>query len=94
MRYVQGIDRRLAKLPEAPGKDHRRMVEVRAVEAYYQQLLGALAPSQMTPRVVAAGWMIEELRISLFAESLGVRTPVSAKRVNREIAALFAGELD
>jgi len=93
-RYVQGIDRRLAKVPEAPGKDHRRMVEVRAVEAYYQQLLTALVPSQMTPRVVEAGWMIEELRISLFAESLGVRTPVSAKRVNREVAALFAGELD
>jgi ATP-dependent helicase HrpA len=93
-RYVRGIERRLEKLPEAPGKDHRRMVEVRAVEAYYQQLLKALTPSQVTPRVVEAGWAIEELRVSLFAESLGTREPVSPKRLNREIAALFAGELD
>ncbi len=93
-RYVRGIERRLEKLPEAPGKDHRRMVEVRAVEAYYQQLLKALAPSQVTPRVVEAGWAIEELRVSLFAESLGTREPVSPKRLNREIAALFAGDLD
>ena len=70
------------------------MVEVRAVEAYYQQLLKALVPSQVTPRVVEAGWAIEELRVSLFAEALGTREPVSPKRLNREIAALFAGELD
>ena len=38
--------------------------------------------------VVAIGWMIEELRISLFAQSIGTAQSVSAKRVRAAIAAV------
>ena len=40
------------------------------------------------------GWLIEELRVSLFAQTVGARGKVSAKRITREIDDLFAGNLD
>ncbi|HYI62882.1 MAG TPA: ATP-dependent RNA helicase HrpA [Acidimicrobiales bacterium] len=94
LRYVRGITKRLEKLPEAPARDEARMAEVAPVERAYRELLGALAPSQVTPRVVAVGWMLEELRVSLFAQAVGARVPVSAKRIGHEIGQLFAGHLD
>ncbi|MGI8936878.1 MAG: ATP-dependent RNA helicase HrpA [Iamia sp.] len=94
VRYVRGIDLRLEKLPDSPGRDAARMAEVQAVEGDYRQLLAALAPSQVTPRVVGAGWMLEELRLSLFAQTVGAKGPVSAARITRKIDQLFAGDLD
>jgi ATP-dependent helicase HrpA len=38
--------------------------------------------------VVAIGWLIEELRVSLFAQHLGTATKVSAQRIQRAIAAV------
>ena len=40
--------------------------------------------------VTDIGWMVEELRVSLFAQSLGTAGPVSEKRVRAAIAAVTA----
>ncbi len=93
-RYVRGIVARLEKLAEAPGRDEARMAEVAVVEGSYRDLLAALRPDQVTPRVVAAGWLLEELRVGLFAQHLGTRTRVSTTRVRAEVEALWAGDLD
>ncbi|HEX2578575.1 MAG TPA: DUF3418 domain-containing protein, partial [Aquihabitans sp.] len=94
VRYVRGIERRLEKVAEDPVRDQQRLREVRAVELDYQKLLAALRPSQVTPRVIEAGWMVEELRMSTFAQALGTKGQVSAKRITRELDRLFAGDLD
>ena len=44
---------------------------------------GAAAPADL----VEAGWLLEELRVSMFAQPLGTRVPVSATRVARALAA-------
>jgi ATP-dependent helicase HrpA len=93
-RYVRGIGARLGKVAEDPVRDQRRIAEVTAVESSYQRLLAALAPSQVTPRVVEVGWMLEELRVSVFAQSVGAKGRVSTQRVRAEIDQLFAGDLD
>ena len=93
-RYVAAIGHRLSKLAEAPDRDRRRMAEVEVVERDYRRLLDALAPSQVTPRVVEVGWDLEELRVSVFAQSLGVKHQVSTKRIRRELDRLFSGDLD
>ncbi len=93
-RYVRGIERRLEKAPTDAVRDQQRQREVSAVERDYEALLRALRPSQVTRRVVDAGWMIEELRMSLFAQALGSVGQVSAKRITKELDRLFAGELD
>ena len=93
-RYVRGIERRLERVPEDPVRDQQRIREVRVVERDYEKLLAALRPSQVTRRVVDAGWMIEEMRVSVFAQSIGTRGQVSPKRIVRELDRLFAGDLD
>ena len=88
LRYVNGIRRRLDKLPESPAKDLHKLAEVRAVEREYSSLLESLPPGDVAREVVDLGWMLEELRVSVFAPSLGTSRPVSTKRIVTELVAL------
>ena len=83
---------RLDKAPLDLGRDRQRLAEVLAAEAGYAALLASLRPSARGAQdVVAVGWMIEELRVSLFAQSLGTAYPVSVKRIEKAIAAIPRG---
>jgi ATP-dependent helicase HrpA len=49
----------------------------------YQQTVADLPPARRSdPDVQAVRWMIEELRVSLFAQLLGTSGPVSEKRIH------------
>jgi ATP-dependent helicase HrpA len=88
-RYLRGIGRRLERLPANPARDRDWMGQVREVQAEYDDLLAALPPSSRgAPEVREIRWMIEELRISLFAQDLRTPYPVSAKRIYKAIDAL------
>ena len=93
-RYLRALERRLDKLPESPRRDQLDLVEVAAVERYYRQLLDALTASQTTPKVVETGWLLEELRVAVFAQSIGAKGSVSPKKLRKRIDDLFAGNLD
>jgi ATP-dependent helicase HrpA len=85
-RYLRGIERRLDKLPENPGRDAQLMATVHGVEDDYRDALAALPPAERaTEDAQAIRWMIEELRISLFAQTLGTPTPVSERRIRAAI---------
>jgi ATP-dependent helicase HrpA len=88
LRHVNGINRRLDKLPESPAKDLHKLAEVRNVEREYSALLDSLTPGDIGPEVIDLGWMLEELRVSVFAPSLGTSRPVSTKRIVAGLAAL------
>jgi ATP-dependent helicase HrpA len=85
LRYLQAIDRRLDKLAEGPDRDHVLMAQVQRLERQYQQLLADLPPGRAAEEVEHVRWMIEELRVSSFAQMLGTAHPVSEKRILREI---------
>jgi len=88
-RYLRGIGRRLEKMPANPARDRAWMDQVHEVRAEYEDLLGSLAPHRRdAPDVVEIRWMIEELRISLFAQELRTPYPVSAVRLYRAMDAL------
>ncbi|HVE62575.1 MAG TPA: ATP-dependent RNA helicase HrpA [Mycobacteriales bacterium] len=71
LRYVEAAQRRLDKLPAEADRDRARLREVvRVIEAW----AAAGRPADVR-------WMIEELRVSLFAQSLGTAHPVSEKRI-------------
>ena len=80
VRYLQAAQRRLEKLPESPARDQERMHRVHAVQHEWAQ---AGRPAEVR-------WMIEELRVSLFAQALGTAHPVSEQRILRAIDALHA----
>ncbi|MDQ4102564.1 MAG: DUF3418 domain-containing protein, partial [Actinomycetota bacterium] len=77
-RYLQAITCRLDKLPRDPDRDRDWMVRVRAVEQAYQQLRHELGNH---PDVQQIRWMIEELRVSYFAQQLRTPYPISDKRI-------------
>jgi ATP-dependent helicase HrpA len=88
VRYVKAVRRRLETLPDAPVRDRERMERVAAVAAEYQATLGRLPPGRSpSPELAEVRWMLEELRVSLFAQTLGTPYPVSEKRILRVLAA-------
>ncbi|MEV0145822.1 MULTISPECIES: ATP-dependent RNA helicase HrpA [unclassified Nonomuraea] len=89
LRYLRAIDRRLTKLPEEPWRDEEWMARVHKVEDDYHDLLDKLHPARRSdPDVVEIRWMIEELRVSFFAQTLGTPTPVSEKRIAKAMEKL------
>ncbi|NHN56055.1 ATP-dependent RNA helicase HrpA [Calidifontibacter sp. DB0510] len=88
-RYVRAGTERLTKAPENLARDAQRQAEVDTVEAERQALLAKTAPTRHTdPDVVALRWMIEELKVSLFAQKLGTAGPVSPKRIYQAMDAV------
>ena len=82
LRYLNGIERRLEKLAIDPNRDRAQMSRVEHVQNMHQQWLSKLTPVQkMLPEVLEVRWMIEELRVSLFAQQLGTPYPISDKRI-------------
>jgi ATP-dependent helicase HrpA len=81
-RYLRGIERRLDKLPENPARDTANMAVAQRAEQAYREALADLPPARRTdPQVTDVRWMLEELRVSLFAQTLGTLAPVSENRV-------------
>jgi ATP-dependent helicase HrpA len=81
-RYLRGIERRLDKLPENPARDATNMATVRRAEQAYRQAVADLpAARRGQPGVTEVRWMLEELRVSLFAQTLGTQAPVSENRI-------------
>jgi ATP-dependent helicase HrpA len=65
------------------------MLRVRTVLRAYDELRGALPPTRATaPDVVDVRWLIEEFRVSLWAQQLGTARPVSEKRIYRALDAI------
>ncbi len=96
-RYLRGIERRLDKLPENPARDAANMAVAQRVEQAYRQAVADLPAARRDPRGIRVSrglrglgvdaglsdvrWMLEELRVSLFAQTLGTQAPVSENRI-------------
>jgi ATP-dependent helicase HrpA len=88
-RYLHAIGRRIDKLPDNPGRDAQQMAIIHRVEDAYQAALTALRPeTRASDAAREIGWMIEELRVSLFAQTIGTPTPVSERRIMTAIERL------
>jgi ATP-dependent helicase HrpA len=92
IRYLRAIVRRLEKLPGEQGRDAERMATVHRVTADYEGALASLPPAaRASADAVAVRWLIEELRVNLFAQVIGTPVPVSEKRIRTAIEALLRG---
>ena len=87
LRYLQAIDKRMDKLAQDVNRDRAAMLRVEQVQQAYQQLLAKLPKSKpISDEVAEIRYMIEELRVSLFAQQLGTKYQVSDKRILNVIA--------
>ena len=90
-RYLQAITYRLDRLPGNLGRDRQLMAQLHQIEQEYRELraeLPAGGPADEGLREIR--WMLEELRVGFFAQSLGTAYPVSDKRIYRAMDQLPA----
>jgi ATP-dependent helicase HrpA len=80
-RYLKAILHRLEKGPLDPPKDAKLQKEVEAFETRYWQAAKAV-DVRVSPVDDAFRWLLEEYRVSLFAQQLKTPVPVSAKRLS------------
>ncbi|WP_258176852.1 ATP-dependent RNA helicase HrpA [Photobacterium damselae] len=86
LRYMRAIERRLEKLPIDPNKDRVHILKVESMVNEYKELLNKIPKGQPIPEnVKEIRWMIEELRVSYFAQQLGTPYPISDKRIRNAI---------
>ena len=83
-RYLKAINVRLEKLRADPARDTKLMAEWQSAAApYLRQAKDRQAGKNTDPKLVEFRWMLEELRVSLFAQELRTPMPVSAKRLQK-----------
>ena len=86
-RYLKAVTLRLDKLRADPARDSARLAELRPLEQRYLRRLFDLKGAGHA-RIDEYRWLLEELRVSLFAQELRTPQPVSAKRLDKAWAQL------
>ncbi|HEY5899356.1 MAG TPA: ATP-dependent RNA helicase HrpA [Burkholderiales bacterium] len=83
-RYLKAAALRLDKLRADPARDQRLAGEIAGIDQPYRRLLAVRARNgTVTPELEQFGWLLEELRVSLFAQELRTPVPVSIKRLTK-----------
>jgi len=83
-RYLKAITRRLDRLPTNAKRDAELMQQLQSATLAWRELK-ARAGSRITPELDALRWMLEEFRVSLYAQDLKTAVPVSAKRLELQV---------
>jgi ATP-dependent helicase HrpA len=88
-RYLQALERRFARYPTHPDRDARHAAQVAQWSARYRERHERDRDAgRRTPELDDFRWLLEELKVSLFAQELRTPAPVSFKRVERAWNAL------
>lgn len=86
-RYLAAARARTEALAENPGRDRQRLTEFERAAAAYAEAGGTVpAASDAAAPLVHARWLLEEYRVSLFAQQLGTAEPVSLQRITKTLA--------
>jgi ATP-dependent helicase HrpA len=79
---------RLDKMADDPYRDQANLAKIQQLEEEYDAALARVPRGRRPgPQLRQARWMLEELRVSLFAQQLGTAYPVSEKRVRKALGA-------
>lgn len=84
-RYLKALARRLDKVPGNQKRDAELMARVRPAMRALEQLSAQQHSDEQHAEIQRLQWLIEELRVSLFAQDLRTAVPVSEKRIQEQI---------
>lgn len=89
--YLKAMTLRLEKYSSNPARDAAREADIRELEQMWQEKTDGLVKQgqPVSDDLAAFRWMIEELRVSLFAQELKTPYPVSVKRLLKEWESLI-----
>ncbi|HWS51401.1 MAG TPA: DUF3418 domain-containing protein, partial [Microbacterium sp.] len=86
-RYLEGMIDRLKGIADAPGRDRTRMSEYERMAQLYADAGGTIPLQPGAPPAIAeARWLLEEYRVSLFAQRLGTAQTVSPQRITKVLS--------
>ena len=85
-RFLQAMNMRLQKLSSAPASDEDKLRQIVPLLNEYQHLKNQPNAGSFRPELTQLKWMIEEFRVSLFAQTLKTSIPISVKRIEKYIA--------
>ena len=86
-RYLDGMLDRLKTLANEPGKDRTRMSEFERMAKVFEDAGGTIPLESGAPAaLVETRWLLEEYRVSVFAQRLGTAQPVSPQRIMKVLA--------
>ena len=84
--YLAGLEHRVRRIAENPGRDRVRQTEVEQAIALFAEAGGRIPLGEdAAPSLVRVRWLIEELRLSLFAQHLRTAEPVSLQRIAKSL---------
>ena len=84
--YVRAITMRIQRMIEDAGRDRTASVELDQALALFDAAGGKIPLAPHSPaHLVKVRWMIEEFRVSLFAQSLGTAEPISLQRIKKAL---------
>jgi ATP-dependent helicase HrpA len=85
-RYLRGALDRVRTLSDNPGRDRQRMTEFERAAALYADAGGVIPlPAGAPAALERTRWLLEEYRVSLFAQSLRTAEPVSLQRIQKSL---------
>jgi len=84
-RYLKAMRLRAERLRQDAARDQAKML---AVRLYWAEYLKRAAGGESNPALAELRWLVEELRVSLFAQELKTAEPVSPKRLTKLVEAL------
>lgn len=83
-RYLKAIEKRLQKIQDNPARDRKARMEISSLWSDYKKRADILSQQQRhSSQLEDYRWMLEEYRISLFAQEIKTLIPVSAKRLKK-----------
>jgi ATP-dependent helicase HrpA len=82
-RYLKAMNVRLEKLRTGAPRDTQLMAEWQSAASQFQRTIKNQPMKNLDPRMTEFRWMLEELRVSLFAQELRTPMPVSSKRLQK-----------
>jgi ATP-dependent helicase HrpA len=86
-RYLKAVNVRLEKLRTNPARDAQLLAQLAPLQQQWQRRLSALQ-GEHDSRLEDYGWLLQELRVSLFAQELKTPVIVSVKRLEKALEAL------
>lgn len=82
--YLKAVALRVQKLQDNPERDRISAIELRKAEDLFEAAGGKIPlPEKAPEKLVATRWLLEEFRVSLFAQNLGTQDAVSFKRIQK-----------
>jgi len=86
VRYLRGIEQRLDKVATNLARDRQATYTIQTLTDEYRHRLAAVPPGKQPSQALREiRWMLEELRVSLFAQTLGTAYPISEKRIRKAL---------